>query len=808
MAHSETKKSLRPHASAGYGASGSRNSNTEDTLAGVVTQIRSFFAIIRSRWLSGVVSALVVGSAFAYLFLNDKPEHTAVSTMLAQSPLDELLHSDQQARERKKDAQENFLQNHLSVMKSRRFSVELASEFTEDEKASIVRAFVKGDGVPSMSAFEKILAGRMDATRQRDREFFTLSFRHPEAEIALMVADRMTAAYLKLVQREIKETNQAAAEMLRLQAEQLQAEISELEGKQRDFRERNNVISLEENQDLLAERLKGIDANRIEARLDRFRLETKLGNVKAALGEDGRPFDNPFLANFANNERLRQELDKLNGQREVMALRYGRNHPKMRDLDSRIEAVEGNLNRNMEMALKDLEGQYTNVVSLEKRLDDDFRKKFTESIEVGRLADQFLVIGSEVDAKREALTSLLRRVSNANVVSNLPVDVMRVVDPAFIAKPKLAKRKLVAAFTVLLAGGAFFGVPLGMQLFDQRLKCATDIEKEFGKGLLGGIPKLSRVKVADRPHVVRDNLDLAKVESFMAVVAQLELTSKQEGPKSFVVTSTTTSEGKSTIAANVASGFVQIKRKTIIIDGDLRRPCLHQFNRIKKSGGLIRWAEEGYPMDDIYGEDSPLGIQKLKGGAYLLPAGGVFPLPSKLLVSTKIDALLRKLEETFEVIIVDTPPVGLYPDALIFAKSVGETLLVARESKAPISQIRQVIGDIDSTGAPVLGLVLNDYSFGSLNPRLAYGGKGKYKYHNNIKKHAKGAGRVKSKSMVGKLMAEDVEDDDNLEAVEANGKVAETAKSKLKSTPLKLNNKNSGSKSLIGKLMSEQEKKE
>ncbi len=783
-----------------YGAASSKGSsaNGDLNLSDVIERLRSLLAIVRNRWMTGLAASILVVGVFAFMFLKSEPEHTAVSTMLAQSSLDELLPSNVGVRGDKSTYQENFLQNHLSVMQSRRFSVALAGEFTDEEREIIVTPYMDPIYDPStapMAFFEQILAKRMGATRQRDREFFTLSFHHIDPDIAVMVADRMTATYLKLVQDEIREANLAAAEILEEQAKQLQAEINLLEEEQRGFREMHNIVSVQEDHGLLAERLRRIDENRYDARIERFRLESLFKDAKRDMAAEELPFYNPLLANFANNQELRQELDSLTAQRKVMALRYGRNHPKMQDIDGQINGARENLKRNFDLAFRDLENQYENLMAIEQQLESEFKEEFGEGIENGRLANQFQVIGNEVGAKKETLNDLLRRVSSAVVMSNLPADVMRVVDPAFVVKPKLATRKLALVFAVLLGGGAFFGVPLFQHLFDQRLKCATDIEKELGKDLIGGVPGMSRNRTKDRPHVVRDNLDPSKTEPFMGIVAQIELLSHQRGQKSFVVTSTSTGEGKSTISSNLAAGFTQIGRKTLIVDGDLRRPSQHQFNRIKKDGGLLRWAEAGYPTEDLFGEDSPLGIQKIANGSYLLPTGGIYPHPAQFLVSSHFDTLFQLLKECFDIIIVDTPPVGLYPDALVLAQLVGETILIAREAKAPVSQIRQVIADIDNTAAPVLGVVLNDYSPGSLNPRLAFSGGDKgYGYFTNNSENEKAT--AAAKTMVGRLMADAGNEKAETATKTPAAKFTAAAKIRSKGKP--------APKTLIGKLMADE----
>lgn len=726
------------------------------TIAEVIGRLRALLMIVRKRWISACLAAALVGGALFFFFGRVTPEYTAVSTMLAQSPLDELLKINGNESVRK-DAQENFLQNHLSVMQSRRFSVAIAKAISEEERQLIAAPLLKEGETLTEARFINMISSRSGAERQRDREFFTLRYTHRDPEVAVMVANRMTATYLDLVQEEIKETNKSVARILNIQSEQLEDDITQLEENQREFRDKHNISSLEEEDSLHALRLERLNKSLTETRIQKFDLESKLKEAKRDLAVEGRPFENVYLANFANNQALRQSLDALNAERSVLALKYGRMHPKMLEIDGKIKGVEQNISRNFDLGYRDLESQFLNLVAMEQRLDREFNKVFKKGIEMSRLSAQLLLIESEIEAKREALEELQRRANRAEVVSKLPKDVMRVIDPAFIVRPKLSKQKVTILIIGFLALGAFVVTPLTLHLFDQRIKVATDIEQELGKPLVGGVPRISRLRARDKARIVCDDLRVNYVEPFMALIAQVELMSRQSRCKSFVIASAVKAEGKSTISANLADGFVRLGRKTLLIDCDLRKPGLQQFFTAEKEKGLIWWAEAGYPMEGLFDESSPLGIQRLENGTYILLAGGLSKQPSQLLISEAFDKLFQLLKEEFDVIIVDTPPVGLYPDAQLLAKYVGETLLVARESCAPVAQIRRVIMDIENTAAPVLGIILNSYSPGSFNPRLAYrAGYEKYEFDKRKKAREKElASAVKGgNSLVSKLMAD------------------------------------------------------
>ena len=144
--------------------------------------------------------------------------------------------------------------------------------------------------------------------------------------------------------------NLDATGLLQQQANTLQSDISKLEDQRRDYRLKESIISVEESQGLLAERLKRLDQNLSEIRIQRVRLETQATEAKTDLARSPTPFENPMLANYGNNAILRQNLDQLRGQQKVLANTYGPNHPKMKEVLLQIAATETTLKNNFDLA--------------------------------------------------------------------------------------------------------------------------------------------------------------------------------------------------------------------------------------------------------------------------------------------------------------------------------------------------------------------------------------------------------------------------------------------------------------------------
>ncbi|MDQ8203594.1 polysaccharide biosynthesis tyrosine autokinase [Pelagicoccus sp. SDUM812003] len=719
-----------------YSSSSRKGTSKDLTMVDLINQIRNMFAILRRRFFAGLFVAAIVAVGLGSFLLREPPEQTAMTTILAQSTFDEVLNRANVATGGKDDDQEMFLINQLSFLKSRRFADMAANEFTEEEKKQLLTPYLEQGETFTETGFRNLVGSKMGADRERDRELFIISFRHRDPELAKLATDRIASKFVSFLQNETKNANREAAQSLTRQAETLEEEISSINEKIRAYKLEKKITSIEDTTELLQERLAYIEKSQTQASIERATIETQLAGAKVAMENSQTPFANPTLASYGNNEELRKKRVDLMVEKKALSSRYGPKHPAMIELTNEIEGLSEAIQENFALAYEELESQYDMALKQEAKLRKELDRSFSESQEIDALADRIRRLEEEARAKALALAEVSQRASMADVNSSLPADVMRVIDSAYIDSPFLSEYKLNIIFVSGCSLLALFAVPLTLHCFDDKLKSATDVEVELDQDLIGGVPKLSRTRKKDRPHVVRDRVDPSKVEPFMSTIVQMELLSSQESSsRTFVVTSTIPGEGKSTIASNIASGFTQLGRKTLLIDCDLRRPSQHLMNGIDSKRGLVYWSNAGYSLEqDLFSVDSPLGIHALDDGTHLLPSGGSCVHPTKILVSAHFGRLFDALREHYDVIIVDTPPAGLFPDSLIVSQQPGETLLVAREEKAKLPKIRRVITDINKTNAPLLGMVLNAFSASSLNARVA----DKYTYRDYGYKMKKG----------------------------------------------------------------------
>jgi len=225
--------------------------------------------------------------------------------------------------------------------------------------------------------------------------------------------------------------------------------------------------------------------------------------------------------------------------------------------------------------------------------------------------------------------------------------------------------------------------------------------------------------------MITDSLSSAFAESFRTLRNSLEYTRIDGQLKSILVSGTAMSEGKSTVCANLAMAFALVGKKTLIIDCDLRRASQHDKFNVKRHQGLTDYLySKEHTLDASYCQQTHME------NLFLLSAGKKVPNPNELLASAKMLELLKTLEDQFDMVVLDSPPLFL-SDAAQLARSVDGTLLVARlkySSKQPLQEY-----SVDPLLRPLtLGVVViasrdsGRYGYG----KYGYGkyGYGKYGY--------------------------------------------------------------------------------
>jgi len=254
-----------------------------------------------------------------------------------------------------------------------------------------------------------------------------------------------------------------------------------------------------------------------------------------------------------------------------------------------------------------------------------------------------------------------------------------------------------------LVGGLFAGLLVGLgttilrQALDNRVRSLRDVELLTTTPILGGISY--DPKAAARPLVVRDEPRSPRAEAYRSLRTNLQFLDFGGDAHSLVITSSVASEGKSSTSSNLAIAMADAGAKVAIIDADLRRPRLAEYLGLEGAVGLT---------DVLIGRADLSDVLQRWGGRnmYVLPAGSVPPNPSELLGSTAMTALIRRLEQEFDTVVIDAPPLLPVTDAAILARSTRGAIVVASAGKVHKNQLKTAITALESVGAHILGIVV------------------------------------------------------------------------------------------------------
>lgn len=275
-----------------------------------------------------------------------------------------------------------------------------------------------------------------------------------------------------------------------------------------------------------------------------------------------------------------------------------------------------------------------------------------------------------------------------------------------------------------LALGLLVGLALGVgiavlwQVLDTRIRGERDVDAITKAPVIGGIT--FDPNAIKRPLIVQDDPHSVRAEAFRTLRTNLQFLDIESGARSFAITSSIPSEGKSTTAANLAIALADAGAHVAIIDADLRRPKLAEYFGIEGAVGLTDVLISRATLADVL---QPWG----RGNLLVLPAGTVPPNPSELLGSRAMASVLHTLEEEFDVVLIDLPPLLPFTDGALVSKLTRGAIVVVAAGRTHKGEFGGAIAALENVGAHVAGIIMT--MLPSKGPdAYGYGGYGGYGY--------------------------------------------------------------------------------
>jgi capsular exopolysaccharide synthesis family protein len=410
----------------------------------------------------------------------------------------------------------------------------------------------------------------------------------------------------------------------------------------------------------------------------------------------------------------------------------GPNHPQSKAAKAQIDELTKEIDTEQNRLLLQAKENYIIARANEDQTTAALEQQKTDAYKLRDDLVEYTLRRREFEANRTLYDSLRERLRTAGVQAGLESLEIDVVDPALIpASPLLRPQSSIIMTTLVfsLLGGII--IAFLMENLDTGMRSVAEIENITELPSLAVVPRgrrtsaeqASTLTTAQRNIGVLTQPKSQFAEAFRSLRTSLLLSTTGHPPRIIVSTSATPSEGKTTVASNLATILAQRDTRVLLIDGDLRRPNIHHRFGMNGKIGLTTVLTGATTLEDtvqVVPEIPNLDI---------LPSGPIPPFPAEMLSSDAMTALLKRCAQIYSYVVIDSPPILSVTDGVILSRQADAVVLVVRHGKSSKHVVRRARDLLLRSGAPITGIVLNAVDLNSPEYYGYYGYSG-YSYSN------------------------------------------------------------------------------
>ena len=606
-------------------------------------------------------------------------------------------------------------------------------EKMEDTRSEEEKLKAKKEGLVGM------VMGGITVNPIKDSFVVEIGFSSSNPEVAALVANGVVDAY---VQRNLEARFKEVKKVSDWMTESLGGITTQLESSEdrlKSYQKKENIVDVGKGASgFMTERLDDISDKVITARLEFNQLKV--------LHRQATRFSSMPLEELLNNPTIYKhptlkELkdDEVDTSRRLAELkkRYGPKHPKMIQATDELEAIRNRYSELIPSIIRGIDEDYEvarmNLASLNKEyetLKKQVQNANVKSFELEKLQQ-------DVEGSRKLRDLFMEEAKQTSLNQSFETDRIRVVDVAVVpGAPSKPNKKRIVLMSVLLALFAGVGLAFLIDFLDQTIKTSEDVERKLHLPTLGLLPVLDARKIKkgeikpERVYIDDESSNFS--ETIRTIRTGITLSSLDKPHKIILSTSAVPSEGKTTVACNLALSLSQLE-KTLIFDADLRRPSTKKiFGYDHRAPGMSELLAENAVFKDI--------VHKVEGtNLHIITAGAIPPDPLDMLASKKFRLLLDELAKRYDRIIIDSPPVSLVSDAVLLSSFVDAVIFVTKADDTNSRIVESSVSKLRQSNANIIGAVLNNVDIRKMSKYYGYGygkyyGSGYYSYGEEYRK--------------------------------------------------------------------------
>ena len=559
-------------------------------------------------------------------------------------------------------------------------------------------------------------------TRPPNTYILQISYRSQHRQLAADVANAIAQSYLAHSYAIRYKATASLSEFMERQLEELKAKMEKSSEALARFERELNLINPEEKTSILTARLLELNSEYTKAQADRVRKEAANNSVQ----------NGSLAAAQASNqgEALKKLAEDLGEAQQKFAegrTTFGANHPEYKKLQSRVTELEGQLDSARKNVARRSQVEYYEAVDRESQLEKAVKETKAEYDSLNSRSFEYQNLKREAEGDKKLYEELVRRIREAGINASFQNSSIRVAD---LARPGLRPVFPKIWLNVLLAFlfASFFSVGAAVlsDVLDNTVRDPDQISRLMNAEVIGSLPAVKDwrrhlspihgVSMINGVHVNGNGNGTAALvksqsegdqaltnyeEAIRTLRNSILLTDFDRRLRSVLLTSASPSEGKSTVAAHLAATHASQHKRTLLIDGDLRRPSVHRLYQVPNSVGLsnvllqqISWRDAVIRIDDPQGLD-------------VLPAGPSTRRASDL-IGMGLAEIIEEATREYDLVVLDAPPLLGFAEPLQMATAVDGVIVVARAGDTSRKALNTVITTLARLRANLVGVVLNE----------------------------------------------------------------------------------------------------
>jgi capsular exopolysaccharide synthesis family protein len=571
-----------------------------------------------------------------------------------------------------------------------------------------------------------VILKKLKVLRPPNTYLLLLSYRSRDKQLAADVANGIAQSYLEHTYNIRYRAASGLSQFMERQQEELRAKMERSSEALLKFERELNVINPEEKTNILSARLVQLNSEYTSAQADRVRREAALKSIR-----QGNSLEAAYISSQSESlEKLTQNLNLARQQFADIRARFGANHPEYRRAQAQLDEASRLLEQTKKDILERVDIEYRQAAEREAMLEKSVAEAKSEFDRVNSRSFEYQTLKREADADKKLYEELVRKIKEAGINASFQNSSIRIADPARPGlKPVYPRIGLSVAVAFLLSLMFAVGFALISDTLDDTIRDPEQAFRSLRTPVVGTLPQVKgwRSQLATFTSHTEATPDSARSlstyeEAIRTLRNSILLSDFERQFKTLLVTSASPSEGKSTIAIHLAVAHAQQHHRTLIIDGDLRRPSIHKRFGLPNTVGLSDVLLDNLSWRDVLlHPDSASGLS-------ILPAGSVSRRAADL-IGRGLQRVLDDASREYDLIILDAPPLLGFPEPLQMAAAADGVIIVARAGQTSRKGVASVISTLNRLRANIVGIVLNEVHREISDSYYYYGYYGKYYKH-------------------------------------------------------------------------------